>query len=142
MRTLVVIFSLVVVGCSSPPPGTPPTPQPAAPLTQPTLVATATLGALPTVVATARSTSVNYPAIVQPMLIPLGALIVAVRAGTPTADFWVAEFNKAADNALPAIEGDQSPTAQQLRASILDIKAMPKNLQVLEDSRSKLLMIR
>ena len=69
-------------------------------------------------------------------------LDASARLAPATADFWAAEFNKAADTVLPAIEGDQSPTAVQLRASIADVRAMPKNLQVIEASRSTLLTIR
>src|SRR5262249_19767913 len=116
---------LLVVGCSTPAPPPPPT------LTVPTPV--------PTVAPASRS--VDYRAITQPLLLPLGALIVAVRANTPTSDYWFAEFDKAADTVLPAIEGDSSPTATRLRTGIANIRAMPKNLQVLEENRSALLQI-
>ena len=114
MRTLAILFCcLLLVGCSSIP-----------------------------VIGSPRRSSADYQAIVQPLLLPLGALIVAVRAGTPTSAVWLAEFNKAADQALPTLDGDNSETANRVRTSINNIRAMPDNLQVLEDSRSALLSIR
>ena len=71
---------------------------------------------------TAVAPSVDYKALRQPLLIPLGALIVAVRARTPTTTYWLDQFNKAADQVLPAIDGDTSPTATRLRTSIMNVR--------------------
>jgi hypothetical protein len=157
---LLASLSAMLVGCSAAPAAAPatqaPTPQPTA-----RVVGTAVATTLPRPVSTATSAAttgtpapagtsasgttvpgpVDYKALCQPLLLPLGALIVAVRAKTPTTTYWLAEFNRAADKVLPAIEGDQSTNANRLRTAIANIRAMPNNLQVLEDSRSSLLMV-
>jgi len=69
------------------------------------------------------------------------ALIVAVRANTPTTDYWLGQFNKSADSALQAIDGDSSDTATRLRTGIANVRARPTDLQTLEDTRSMLLAI-
>lgn len=91
--------------------------------------------------APAPTAHADYKAITQPLLLPLGALIVAVRGGTPTTDYWLAQFNKSADGALQAIDGDSSDTANRLRTSIAKVRANPGDLQTLEDTRSMLLGI-
>jgi hypothetical protein len=145
MRPLAVVVSLLLAGCSAAPPPPPPT---AAPAPQPTAVVTRApvVNATPTAVPAAKSTgsitAVNYAAITQPLLLPLGALIVAVRGKTPTTAFWLTSFNQAADKVLPAIEGDQSANANSLRTAIMNVRAKPNDRQVLEDSRSSLLAIR
>jgi hypothetical protein len=110
MRSVAVVFLLLLVGCSATP-AAPPTP------------------------------TVDYKAITQPLLLPLGALIVAVRGNTPTTAYWLAQFNTAAEGVLQAIDGDESGKANTLRTGIANIRAMPNNLQVLEDTRSTLLSI-
>jgi hypothetical protein len=108
------------------------------PTAAPTLApaATAARGA-----STSSSGTHDYKSITQPLLLPLGALIVAVRAGTPTTDYWLGQFNTAADTVLGQIDGDTSDTANQLRTGIASIRANPKDLQTLEDTRSKFLSI-
>jgi hypothetical protein len=152
MRRLALLASMCVsvllVGCAVAPPAPPATRAPALqPTAQVLRTAVATLVPAPlstgTSAAAGKSASgpVDYKAICQPLLLPLGALIVAVRGKTPTTTYWLAEFNKAADKVLPVIEGDPSVNATRLRTAITNIRAMPNNLQVLEDSRSSLLMV-
>jgi hypothetical protein len=102
-----------------------------------------TAAPVPTVAPTAAPvTGRDYKAIRQPLLIPLGALIVATRAQQPSnAEAWLAAFNKAADEVLPAIEGDTSVDATRLRTAINDIRTTPADLAVLERSRALLLQI-
>jgi hypothetical protein len=126
MRALAVVWTLLLVGCASPAPAATPTaaPKPTQPSqpSQPTQAAPPTVAAAPTP-APKPATAANYQAVVQPMLLPLGALIVAVRGHTPTTTYWVGEFNKAADAALPAIAGDPSPTAERVRTAVANIRA-------------------
>jgi hypothetical protein len=75
------------------------------------------------------------------LLLPLGALIVAVRAETPTTDYWLSQFNTSADTVLHAIDGDTSETANRLRTGIANVRASPDDLQTLEDTRSMFLSI-
>jgi len=75
------------------------------------------------------------------MLLPLGALIVAVRASTPTTEYWLAQFNTAADGALQAIDGDTSDSANRLRTGIANVRNNPTDLQTLEDTRTTFLTI-
>jgi hypothetical protein len=89
----------------------------------------------------ATQKQVDYKAITQPLLLPLGALIVAVRGNTPTTDYWLGQFNKSADSTLQAIDGDSSDTATRLRTGIANVRARPTDLQTLEDTRSMLLGI-
>jgi hypothetical protein len=112
-RLLVVMLLLVAVGCAGLPGAPAPTP----------------------------TRTVDYKAITQPLLLPLGALIVAVRGNTPTTSYWLDQFNAAADNVLQQIGGDNSASANTLRTGIANIRAMPNNLQVLEDTRSMFLSI-
>lgn len=81
----------------------------------------------------------DYKSVTQPLLLPLGALIVAVRAGTPTTDYWLGQFNTAADTVLSQIDGDNSDTANKLRTGIANIRANPEDLHTLEDNRSTFL---
>ena len=136
---LVIALGLLVA-CAPPAPTPPPTAAPPAQATAPLPTATAVPQARATVPPTTVAANVDYKALRQPLLLPLGALIVAVRARRPTA-YWVDQFNKAADQVLPAIEGDTSPTATKLRASIMSVRAMPDNLDSLEKSRGDLLEI-
>src|SRR5687768_9207241 len=131
-RQVFVLLIALALGCTSATPAAPtatpaPPPPTATPAPTSTPAPTATAAPVP---------GRDYKAIRQPLLIPLGALIVARRAGQPTAAAWLTEFNKAADQVLPAIEGDTSVDATRLRTAITDIRAMPTDLQVLERSRS------
>jgi len=91
--------------------------------------------------ASAPAAHADYKAITQPMLLPLGGLIVAVRGKTPTTDYWMAQFNTSADGVLKAIDGDTSDTATRLRNGIANVRANPNDLQTLEDTRSTFLSI-
>ena len=137
MHWLRVASTILVCVCSaacSSVPGAP-TPVPtAAPTVAP--VATAARSG-----STSSSGTHDYKSITQPLLLPLGALIVAVRAGTPTTDYWLAQFNTAADTAVSQIDGDNSDTANKLRTGIANIRANPRDLQTLEDNRSTFLSI-
>jgi hypothetical protein len=89
----------------------------------------------------ASNAHVDYKAITQPMLLPLGALIVAVRARTPTTDYWMAQFNASADSVLRSLDGDTSDTAERLRTGIANVRSRPDDLQTLEEARSVFLSI-
>src|SRR5947209_11534218 len=108
MRFVALVILALQVGCAAPPPVVP-TP---APTVAPTFA--------PTVAPTRQTTGssvakkVDYKALTQPLLLPLGALIVAVRANTPTTTYWLAQFNTAADGVLQAIDGDESTNANSL----------------------------
>jgi hypothetical protein len=132
VRSLVAVVATLglLVACSPAPPAPPTAPPP-----------TVTPVPVPTTPPTPIAAAVDYKALRQPLLIPLGALIVAVRARTPTTTYWLDQFNKAADQVLPAIDGDTSPNATRLRTSIMNVRAMPDNLDALEKSRSDLLEI-
>jgi len=137
---------VLMVGCTntalSAAPTAIPAPQPTvAPVAPPTGAPASTPAPRPGGPQGGAVTSADYKALVQPLLLPLGALIVAVRANTPTTTYWLGEFNKAADLVLPRIESDNSATANRLRTAIANIRAMPNDLTVLEDNRSTLLSI-
>jgi len=138
MRVPTLLVLLVLVGCSQAPVA-PPSPTISSPGSFATITTPAT--ATPTSGATATRKNVDYKAITQPLLLPLGALIVAVRANTPTTDYWLAQFNKAADTVLPQLQGDTSPAADQLRSGIAKIRERPNDLQLLEETRSTFLSI-
>jgi hypothetical protein len=147
VRSLIFAFSMVLmVGCANAAPSVAPTaiptPMPTAALVSPPTGAPASTQApRPPGAQGGSVTSADYKALVQPLLLPLGALIVAVRANTPTTTYWLGEFNKAADLVLPRIESDNSATANRLRTAIANIRATPNDLKVLEDNRSTLLAI-
>lgn len=111
---------------------------PGAPTPVPTAAPVATAARAST---TSTSGTHDYKSITQPLLLPLGALIVAVRAGTPTTDYWLGQFNTAADATLSQIDGDNSETANRLRTGIANVRANPEDLQTLEGIRSTFLSI-
>jgi len=126
-------FVILATACSTPAPPAP-TPPPATAAPRPTPPPTPQPQG-------PQQQHADYKAVTQPLLLPLGALIVAVRANTPTTDYWLGQFNKSADSALQAIDGDSSDTATRLRTGIANVRARPTDLQTLEDTRSMLLAI-
>lgn len=76
------------------------------------------------------------------LLDPLGAMIVAVRTQSPNASAWLIRFNEQADVILPQIRDDVSVSANLLHSAIVNVRANPRDLDVLERARLDLLDIR
>lgn len=122
---LVVIVTLLSLGCSSAPRAASATPAPTA---------------LPTPRSATATPPPDYRGMALRLATPLSALIVAVRAGNPnqTAAGHLANFNAEADRILPAIEGDTSKPANMLHSAIVNVRAHPGDLTELEQIRRSL----
>jgi hypothetical protein len=93
---------------------------------------------------TPAPTPVNYLAMRQALLLPLGALIVATRNDSPTRAQHLAAFNAEADKILPVIERDVSPNGNRLHSVIVNVReaAPRRDIASLEAQRMTLLEVR
>lgn len=93
--------------------------------------------AIPTAVPTPQP---NYRGMRTSLVIPLGALIVAVRNNNgPQSAAFLAQFNDAAESVLPVIASDTSKPGNALHSAIVNVRSHPGNLAALEQDRLSLL---
>lgn len=133
-RTL-ILAAVLVAGCGQPA-STPAVKVEAAATAVPAPTITATLA--PTV---APPPAPDYRKMGQDLLVPLGGLIVATRDKSPQRVRFLAEFNVAADRALPAIARDLSVPANILHSVIANVRdaAAHGDLGTLERERLNLI---
>ena len=82
----------------------------------------------------------DYRGMRQRLVEPLSALIVAVRSNDRAqAAGFLARFNAAGDEILPRIETDVSTPANLLHSAIVNVRAHPGDLAVLEQARQDLI---
>lgn len=130
---LVLALAIVAIACTAP------APSPAAPTTPalPTRPPATAGPRLPT-----PTPQTNYREVAQPLVQPLGALIIAVRNNDAiNARDFLAEFNQAANLVQIRLSGDETPKANTIRTAIDAVRASPRDLKVLERERDTLLVI-
>ncbi len=134
---LLTVLGLFVVACSAAPAVTP---QPT-PLPKPTAVPATVV---PTAEAPKPTAGTNYVQLRGELLVPLGALIVTLRAKSGREAMHLAAFNEVAARVEPAIAGDMSINANRLHSSIVNTRdaAARKDLEELERIRLNLLDVR
>jgi hypothetical protein len=120
---LAILALILLSACQPVPPPSTPTPQPS-----------------PTPQPTATVVRLNYPALRNQLLTPLGGLIVAMREGSGV-QFQVNEFEKAAKQVEPLIATDLSYNGNVLHSAIFNTRhaVSTKNLAELESVRLSLI---
>jgi hypothetical protein len=144
MRYL-ALLALLVVGCTPATPAPTSKPAAAAPATAaPTVAPSPAPTAEPAAKPVEKPAATNYVALRQQLLTPLGAMIVSARDNSPNFPGHLAAFNTAAEQVLPAIQGDMSTNANRLNSAIVNTReaAGRKDVATLERIRVQLLEVR
>lgn len=138
MMSRALVILLLTVACGPRPAAAPrPTSTPAPPTAIPTpqLPTPTPLPKPPT-----STPQPDYRGMRTRLLTPLGAMIVAIRGNDRTqAAAHLADFNKVADDVLPAIGNDMSKPANALHSAIVNVRSHPGDLAALEQDRRNLL---